>query len=213
MANNIIPEIGAAGSFEALPPFDKICDPKLFYTVEALRTVEELNSSKVNTHLLVGAPVGITSDDSAAMMIDIQNDKGVIVTIAAPGLPTLNIPSTYFKSFPLIDGMLYERLCYIVDLGPVPPTLKDQLNTFQKFLKDQTSAITGIEEPEVFLGTVPTKSYVSKEQATVFENKRQAAVTKSASDAARVKVLEAEQIADRKYIKVLEEQLRALNGG
>ncbi|UVD32177.1 hypothetical protein [Vibrio phage phiKT1028] len=206
--NNIIPEIGASGSFEALEPFDQVCDPNLMYTVEALRTVDELNIAKVNTHLLVGNPVGLTSAESASLMNDLESSKGVVVTLVADGLPTLHIPSTYFKSFPLIDGVLYERLCFIVDLGAVPPSLKDQLNTYRVFLKDQTKAITGVDDPEVFVGTVPTKSYVSREQAEVFENKRKSQVTKSASDAIRIKQLEKEQIEDRKYIALLEEQIR-----
>ncbi|QGZ14495.1 hypothetical protein [Photobacterium phage PDCC-1] len=208
--NNVIPQIGASGSFVALAPFDQICDPKYMYTVEAIRTVDELNIAKVNTHLLVGEPVGMTSEESASLMDQLDQADGAVVTLIAPGLPTLHIPSIYFKSFPLIDGVIYERLCFIVDLGAVPPTLKDELKTFQTYLKDQTSSITGIEDPEVHLGTVPTKTYVSKEQNEVFENTRRAAITKNPSDAIRVKQLEAEQIADRKYIAVLEEQLRNL---
>ena len=208
--SNIIPEIGATGSFVANAPFDGICDQQNVYTVEALRTVEELNIAKVNTYLLVGEPVGWSEAETQSALQDLELQGGVVVTIVAPGLETLHIPSTYFASFPLIDGVVYERLCFIVDLGACPPSMKDELNTYQVFLKDQTKAVTGIAEPEVHIGTVPTKSYVSKEQAQVFENTRRAAITKSASDALRVKELEAQQIADRKYIAVLEEQLRAL---
>lgn len=208
--NNIIPEMGAEGSFVALEPFDRICDPKVVYTVEALRTVDELNIAKVNTHQLIGAPAGMTSDESAGLMDDVETSEGVIVTLVGPGLPTLHIPSTHFKSFPLIDGVVYEHLCYIIDLGAVPPSLKDQLNTYRVFLKDQTKAITGIDDPEVFVGTVPTKAYVSREQAEVFENTRKGKITKSASDAIRIKQLEKEQIEDRKYIALLEEKIRAL---
>lgn len=208
--NNVIPQIGASGSFVAITPFDKICDPKYMYRVEAIRTVDELNIAKVNTYLLVGEPVNMSSEDTASLMEQLDQVNGVVVTLIAPGLPTLHIPSTYFKSFPLIDGVVYERLCFIVDLGAVPPSLKDELKTFQTYLKDQTSAITGIEDPEVHLGTVPTKSYVSKEQNQVFENTRRAAISKNPSDAIRVKQLEEQQIIDRKYIAVLEEQLRSL---
>lgn len=208
--NNIIPEMGAEGSFVALEPFDQICDPKLVYVVEALRTVDELNIAKVNTHQLVGAPVNLSSDESATLMEDVSASDGVIVTLVGPGLPTLHIPSTHFKSFPLVDGVLYEHLCYIVDLGAVPPSLKDQLNTYRVFLKDQTKAITGIDSPEVYVGTVPTKAYVSREQAEVFENTRKEKIKKSAADAIRIKELEKQQIEDRKYIAILEERLRAL---
>ncbi|AUR81023.1 hypothetical protein FDJ25_gp192 [Vibrio phage Aphrodite1] len=208
--SNVIPQIGVSGSFVALSPFDQICDPKYMYTVEAIRTVDELNIAKVNTYLLVGEPVGMSSSDTKSLMEQLDNEDGAVITLVAAGAPTIHVPSTYFKSFPLLDGVLYERLCYIVDLGAVPPSLKDELKTFQTYLKDQTSAITGISEPEVHLGTVPTKSYVSREQNEVFENTRRAAITKDPSDAVRVKQLEEEQVLDRAYIAVLEEQLRNL---
>lgn len=206
--SNIIPEIGATGSFVALAPFDRVVDPQYMYTVEALRTPEELHYSKADTYLMIGEPAGLSKEDTKALMDEIEAADGVVVTIAAPGLDTLHVPSIYFKSFPQIDGVLYERLCFIIDLGAVPPAMKDQLNAFQVHLKDQAKAITGIADPEVHVGVTPTKAYVSKEQAEVFENTRKAQITKSAADTIRIRELEESQIKDRKYIAILEEQLR-----
>lgn len=210
MSNNIIPKIGAEGSFTAIDPFDRVCSPDIVYRVEANRTVEEIRVAKVNTQALIGSQVGFSADETNNLLADLESRNGVVVTLIAPGLKPLHIPSTYFKSFPTIDGVVYERYFLTMDLGALPPDYKNETNTLMNHLKDQVSAFTGVKDPIVHLGTIPTKGYVSKEQHEVNERSRKLQITKSESDAEYIKRLEEDQIKDRKYIALLESKLKQI---
>ena len=60
---NLIPAAYAAGSFEAISPFNAVVDPSVYYTVEAVRTVDEMLSNKTNIYDLVFKPVGVQESD------------------------------------------------------------------------------------------------------------------------------------------------------
>ncbi|AEV89695.1 putative virion structural protein [Pseudomonas phage OBP] len=211
MSSNIIPAVYAAGSFEALPPFTNVVDPKIFYTVEAVRTVPEMQALKVDLFKTVFAPAGVDETTYKDMVAKAISDDAVVVSLTSRGREPVYVLSTYIKSFPLVDGVIYERMCIITDLGACPPATRDRINAALEHFANYVKKSMGIANPKVSLGTMPTRGYVSKEQAEAWEKTRQTAIVEEPSDLVRAEKLTVENQQLYAYIAELEGQLKALN--
>ena len=205
---NLIPPINAAGSFTALNPFDMIVDPSKFYTVEAIRTIPEMQAMKLNLYELVFKPIGVSQNDYPTVLERARASDAVIVSLTSRNAATVYVISTYFKSFPLTDGVKYERMALVVDLGACPPSLKDSLTQIQEDVRDLVTNAIGVTAV-VRLGTVPTPGYVSKAQAGIFETTRRNKITDSDNNVARVNKLETQVAGLQEYIRELETRLLA----
>lgn len=206
--NNIIPAPYAAGSFDCLPPYDSICDKDVYYTVEGIRTLDEIKKSGGNVVTKVLKPVNLQdTSEGEKILKDLDDLGGAVVTLIAQGGSMIDIPSTHFKSFPLVDGVKYERLCLYVDLGAVPPTLKDGINELKETLREYVLQSVGIKDSVVDVGTIPLRGYVEKERADLFELERQQNITNSSSLIVRNKELEEQHKKDKAYIADLERRL------
>ena len=206
--NNLIPSINAAGRFEALAPFDKVVIDTTYYTVEALRTISEMQALKLNLYDLVFAPIGVTAEDYPTILERARSQGSIIVTLTNRLGPPVYVLSTFFKSFPMVDGVSYERMCLILDLGPCPPSLKPALSQIMTHMKEYTLATIGIDS-STRLGTVPTIGYVSAADAQIFENTRKNRITLGDNDVARIKLLEDTLVKKDAYIAQLEAQITA----
>lgn len=209
MSENIIPAIWAAGKFEANPPFNQVVNADRYYTVEATRTVSEMQALKVDLFTLIFQPVGIAQEAYQDLVDTAKSANAVIITLTSKDAAPVYVLSTYLKSFPLVDGVIYERVCIIADLGACPPTLKDRVNSaidhFKNYIKDSI----GISDARVTIGTVPLRSYVSKEQALAWEGTRAAAITNEPSDALQLEKANKTIAALQTYIGELEGILKA----
>lgn len=208
MANetNVIPSLRAAGKFEALSPFNAVVNPDTFYTVEAIRTIPEMQALKLNLYALLFQPVGVKEEDYAAIL-DLANQSGAaVISLTSRGNQPVYVLSTYFKSFPLVDGISYERMCIIIDCGPLPPDMKDALEQTKAHVKSYVADTVGIDA-EVQLGTIPTIGYVSAQDALIFETTRKNKITDGNNDIAKIKALEDKLIVKDAYIKELEQRL------
>lgn len=211
MSQNIIPAVYAAGSFEAIPPFTNVVDPKIFYTVEAVRTVPEMQALKVDLFKTVFQPAGVDEPTYKDMVERAIQDGVVVISLTSRGREPVYVLSSHLKSFPLVDGVIYERMCIITDLGACPPALKDRLNAAIDHINNYVKNSMGIANPKTVLGTIPTRGYVSKEQAEAWEKTRQAAIIEEPSDLVRAEKLTVENQQLYAYIAELEAQLKALN--
>lgn len=208
MSENIIPAVWAAGKFEAEAPFNQIVKADAYYTVEAVRTVSEMLALKVDLYKLVFQPAGVAQENYQDLLDNAKSLNAVVITLTSKNAAPVYVLSNYLKSFPLVDGVIYERVCIIADLGACPPTLKDRINSaidhFKNYLKDSV----GIANARVTIGTVPQRAYVSKEQAQIWENSRQLAITSEPSDLLNLETANKTIIAQRAYITQLENQLK-----
>lgn len=211
MSQNLIPMVWAAGVFEAESPFTTVVDPAVYYTVEATQTVRELLAQKEDLYKMVFAPVGIAQEEVQAYIDQAVTDEAVVITLSSRGAPQVYVLSTYLKSFPLVDGVTLEHICIISDLGAVPPALKDRINSAIEHFNSYIQASLGIQQPRTVIGVVPTRAYISKEQADAWENTRQQNITQTTSDVVRVEQLTTENQQLYTYIKQLEDQLKAKN--
>ena len=206
--NNIIPALNAQGSFECIEPFESLCDRDLYYTVEAIRTIDELRKAKINVDNFVNGQIGKQGTPEGDKIIkDVEVVRGAVVTLIAQSGEMIHIPSTHFKSFPLVDGVKYERLCLFVDLGSVPPTLKEGINELKVVIKEYVTTHVGIKDPNVNIGTIPLRGYVDKARAELFELQRQDTISNNTTNVARIKELEDLHREDRAYIADLEARL------
>lgn len=207
---NLIPAIYSAGSFEAINPFDKVVDPTKYYTVEAVRTIPEMQAMKLNLYELVFKPIGVAEADYQTVLDRAIGMNAVIVALTSRNAQTVYVVSSYFKSFPMVDGVRYERMALIVDLGPCPPGLKDVLTQAQDDIRDYVENAVGITS-QIRLGVIPTTGYVSKSQADVFENARKNKIKDNTNNVARVRELETTVSALQQQVLELEAALTAQN--
>lgn len=206
---NIIPQLYAKGSFEAYPPFDSVVSPAAFYTVQSVVTPSQMLARKVDLFKTVWEPAGATEADYQQQLNALQNLDGAIIILSSKNGPDVYVPSTYIKSYPLVDGVIYEHLCIITDCGAVPPAFKDLLNSgvdhFNNYMKDNY----GLTNPRTTLGTIQTRGYVPKEQAEAWENTRQQQIKNDPSDLIRLNNALATIAQQAAYITELEDALKA----
>lgn len=207
--NNAIPAIWAAGSFEADAPFNSIVKKDVFYTVEAVRTIPEMQALNLDIYKLVFQPVGVSTDDYQTVLERAIAQEAVVVALTSRGNPVVYVISTYFKSFPLVDGVVYEHLCLIVDLGACPPSTKDRINSGIDHINSYVKGALGIKDPKTSVGIVPTRSWVSKEQADIWENSRKLQITEEPSDTLLNEQLKLQVQQQQAYILELEAALKA----
>lgn len=210
MSSNMIPNLRAAGKYVANAPFDIVVDQNIFFTAEAIRTIPEMQALK-NFDLFekIYAPAGYTAETyQTQVMADIA-DNAAIIALTSRGRAPVYVPSTFLKSFPLVDGVIYEHLALVTDLGACPPSMKDKLNNAIDHINNYVKACIGIKEPNTRLGVIPTRGYVSREQATLWENSRQLQITEEPSDAVRLAEALKQNSELRTYIQELEAALKA----
>lgn len=206
---NLIPSINTGGSFEAIAPFNSVVIPSKFYTVEAIRTIQEMEALKLDLYALVFAPVGVSPEDFQTVLSRARSEQSVIVSLVdRDGIPVC-VPTTYLKSFPLTDGHVYERMCLVVDLGSCSSAVKDEIAQAQQHIKEYIASTIGITK-EVKLGTIPGRSYTSAQQHASFEATRKLAKEDLINDVTKNKDLQTQLIKRDAYIQKLEAELIAL---
>lgn len=203
---NMIPAINAAGRFEAAAPFDQIVNQSTYYTVEATRTIHEMEGAKLDVYSLVFQPVGVSPEEFPIVLKRAKDAGAIICALLDRNGAPVYVPTTYLTSFPLVDGVSYERMCMIADLGPVPPSMALAMQQVLDHTKQYIAATMGITSI-VRLGTVPTVGYVSQQQADAYENARKGEITDTSNDVAKVRAL-TQQVANKDtYIAKLESDL------
>jgi len=205
-SNNIIPSIDARGRFEAEAPFDTVVKEDVYYTVEAIRNIHEMEALKLDLYTLVFKPVGVAAEDFSRVLETARKSGAKVLSLLDRSDVATYVLTTYLKSWPLIDGVSYERMCAIVDFGPCPPGMKDVLAKEIEHIKSHVEATIGITTT-VTLGTIPTLGYVSADQAAAYENNRKGKITSNTNDVARARELEALIVKKDAYILELETAL------
>lgn len=206
MANNI-PSVWAAGSFKASEPFSSVVKENVYYTVEAVRTISEMQSLKLDLFKLVFGPAGVTQENYQTQLDECVANKAVIVTLTSRGAGPVYVPSTKLLSFPVIDGVVYEHMCLVTNLGAVPPSFKDKINVAKQHFDDYILSAFGVNANTV-IATIPTRSYVSKETAEDWEVSRKNKITGESSDLIKLNKALAELSSLKAYVKELEDALK-----
>lgn len=204
--NTIIPALRVTGRFEALAPFDRVIVPMASYTVEAIRTVGEMQGLNINIYQRVFAPLGVDQATYLTMLDSIVAAGGVVITLIPRKGAPVYVVSTYLKSFPLVDGFLYERMVVVSDIGALSSDMKPALEEAITHFHDWILQHYGIES-SVKIGTVPTIGYVSQFEHETMETARKNRITDNQSDLAKSLSMENTIASQQAYIKELEGRL------
>ncbi|QDJ96945.1 hypothetical protein PQC07_gp060 [Aeromonas phage D3] len=213
MTNNI-PSIRAAGKFVAEAPFDKVVKEDVFYSVEANRTIPEMQALKLDLFKIIYEPLGYSKDDpNHVSEVNSQietaiSQNAVVVSLASRGRGPTYVLSTYIKSFPVADGVIYERVGIVADLGSCPPHLKDRVNNAVAYIDEYLKGAFGIQNPNVVVTTVPTRGYVSKLEAEAWEQSRQNRITDEPSATIIIEQQRQQILELQTYVKELEDVIK-----
>lgn len=207
-ALNIIPTYYAAGSYEATNPFDAVVIKGKYYTVEGIRSVAEMQSDNLDLYKLIFKPAGVPDTDYQTLLSAITTNKGAILTLIGLDGAKVYVPTTHLAAFPLVDGISLERLCLIIDMGAVAPTLKDVIGETKTHIEQYVEAHVGITAT-VQIGTMPTIGYVSKEQNEVNETTRLNKIANSKSDVVLIAEYEETIAKQAAYIQQLQNIIAA----
>lgn len=205
---NMIPAPWAAGQFEATAPFDKVVDEGVYYTVEAIRTVSEMQGANQDLYAKVLEPAGIPKDETTEFLDTLLKAKAVIIVLTSTGNAPVYVPSTYLASFPSVDGVVYEHMCLVVDLGAVPPQLAEKIQDQLDYIKQYVATGIGVDAT-VQVGVIPTKTYTPKQQADLWENSRQLKIAGSTNLIIENEALKQDKIEREAYIVKLENDIKA----
>jgi len=203
---NPIPSIRAAGKFVALPPFDRVVDPAVFYSVEAIRTLPEMQGLNINIYDRVFKPIGLAQEDYPAVISKGIAENTVVVSLVPRVGSPVYVLSTYLESFPLVDGVSYERMCIVSDIGALPPSAKVALQGLLTDIDDLVFNNFGVKA-NTTLGTVPVIGYLSQSESDIMENTRKNRIRDSDSMLVKYNRLLEEKKSDAAYIKELEGRL------
>lgn len=162
---NITPPLLLRGLWTLRTPFTVTANT--IYTVEAVRTYDDMLKLNVDILARVYTPVGLdkTVYDSDVL----ANAK--IVSLTAPGQATVYVPSTYIETMPDDTAINYDYVVLSISLGAVPTSLVDQMQQTMDEVKATVSDLIGVV-PNVNVSIAPSAGTVTAEQHRVNEENR-----------------------------------------
>lgn len=151
----VTPSIGTSGIFDLRAPFITIED--VTYTVNGIRTYEDIYRLNIDVFKKYYQPVGLTESDleadiaAGALMITLMaNEIGVELSPTAPNT-IIYVPDTYINSFPTGDDVPYNHVILSASLGALPAYL--DLSDVVTDVTEIISAKIGVEAPELKVNT------------------------------------------------------------
>ena len=200
MASNIVPPLLLAGLWTLKEPFK--VTPNTKYTVEAVRTFDEMLRLNVDIVERVYTPVGL---DKSAYESDVLA-LAKIVSLTAPGQTTVYVPSTYIERMPDDTAVSYDFVVLSIPLGAIPTTLIDQMQQTMDEVKSTISDLIGVT-PEVNVSIAPSAGTVTVEQHRINEENRLNTIKRRTTEHAENLLLTAENERLRLIIQDYEKRL------
>jgi len=109
----LVPPIGSKGFFKFAPPFDTIVRDNQEYTVQAVRSLVELDKSGEKPYLTIYTPVGLSSSEFSS---DLNKDIPIVV-FTTSGSEFFYVPANKILSIPKINGVNYQERVLAISLG------------------------------------------------------------------------------------------------
>lgn len=202
MGLNISPPMSLSGLWTLDAPFTLA--PNTKYTVEAVRTFSEMLKLNVDLVARVYTPVGL---DKSAYDADVMA-LAKIVSLTAPGQPTVYVPTTYISKMPDDTAVSYDYVVLSVPLGAVPSTLINETQQLMDVIQDACSDLIGVR-PTVNVAVAPSSGTVTVVQHRLNEENRLAVIRNRATEHAENLRLLAENEQLRLIIQDYEKRLTA----
>lgn len=180
MATNLIPPIGATGSYNLLEPFGAALHPNTLYKLSAVRYFVDIENNGGNVYELYYKPYGLTEQNVAT---DRQNNVAILTLITTNYAP-LYVPTSYVKTYPNQEVKPYSQYILTLSLGPLPDDVI--LEPTMAAVAAAASDTIGVT-PTVHVGVMPLSDVISPEENENREATRNAAITNRTTDFARLR--------------------------
>ena len=138
MAIEILPQINASGSFTLNDPLSSYVSPDIFYTVIAIRKIEEIEMLGIDVFDTYYKPINLSDTDFNRD----HNGNISIITLKSSSGELKHIPSYYLKSFPSGNGVVYSVVALAVELGALPVDF--DLSHLENKVKELTISEIGV---------------------------------------------------------------------
>jgi hypothetical protein len=197
--SRITPPLRSKGIFSLRSPF--VAKPGVAYTVQAIRTFEEIRARGSDVLELVYSPVGLSKSYYEADLAA----GAVIVTLMAATEKPIYVPDTYIESYPDMGNIDYQWLIASISLGSLPSNFDTSLLKSQ--IENVVAGFIGVRGTcNIGLGAL-TES-VSSETHAQLVAARKGAITMNNTDRARA--LKAEAVIAKQLIRIQELEAYAL---
>lgn len=201
-AADFILNVGLEGSFELSPPFTNKIRPKTRYTICSIRTMSDMIAAGENPQEIYDA-VEIPEGD---FLRDLQADICIIGLQPSLG-ERIYVPQTYIATLPEFDGVSYRPLAVVAALGIMEDdkSMENLLTAINTLVMEHLGVQT--EATVVAVGAAEMVSFAEHERIS---NERQARITYSESEAAKMVRLERANAELRTQNAALAKHIRAL---
>ncbi len=174
MTTQVIPQIGAEGTFSLKSPFDTLITNNSTYTCVAVREFTDFQSNGIDVYDTFYSPYSL---DKETYTTDSSNN--VCIVSLYNGGNWIYVPTSYILSSPGMNGVRYSCVLMGINLGAIPDTL--DLTALEQVLIQDTLATVGIE-PTVKQVIVSAPAIVNFDSANQFEAARKAKITRTQTD-------------------------------
>jgi len=203
MGVSLVPQIGASGIWTLLAPFDRMLTPNTNYSCRALRTIDDLLADGIDPYGKYYNPTG-TPIDRATYEADVAAGVQIVTLMSASGTPAY-VPSTYIQSYPAAGGVPYAVVCMAVQIPAIPESLdlgpcKTQILSIVKDTLGMDATITEVQLTEVTL--------IDQATSQRYEAARQANITNSTTDNAKLIAAQNALAAAQQQIALLEAYIK-----
>ena len=173
----LIPPIGTRGRYSLKAPFTLV--PNQISPCGAIRYFKDVENHGENVFESYYKQLNI---ESSVYNNDRQNYEAII-TLLSDAYPPVYVPSSFILSYPDQANRAYQLVVMSAMMGPLPAAL--DLTFAKQQMSTQLAAIVGVPVT-VNLAIAPSSDVVTPEQAELLEATRQAAITNSTTDYAKL---------------------------
>lgn len=203
---DMLPMLGAAGIYKLKAPFDADLLTNTQYTCVAIRKLVEIVAGGGDPFTDYYVPKSL---DKSVYSTDLANDIS-IVTLQAADNSMVFVPSSYLAAYPDGGGVPYRVMLLSANIGAVPDSL--DLTPIQQKIQDDVAGILGIQGVTVRVSAISNVTLLDTQTAQATESARQANITNTITDYAKLIQVTAQRDQALQRITELENYILSNNG-
>lgn len=202
MSAAITPPVGTTGLYRLLEPFEGALVTGTTYTCMAVRSLSELINAGLDPYEEYYLPNEI---ERVVYEEHVLLDTS-IVSLRSSALHWVFVPNAYIHSYPSQNGVKYTAVVLGISLGSIPDHM--ELAAVKLSIQDIVRDTIGVHS-DVQVVVVSETVLLSEADHTAATAARQAAISSSLTDRARIVQMSAVNLALRNQVNVLESYIAA----
>lgn len=204
-AKGLIPQLGAAGAYSLLAPFQTDLLEGANYVCVAIRKLKEVVAGGGDPFADFYVPKSI---DSSKYQADVAADV-CLISLQADDASIVHVPSSYIAAYPDGGGLPYRVMLLSIPLGAVPDSL--DLSPLAIKIQDDIKDMIGVTKTVRVISASPM-TLVSYEDAASLEAARKANIGSSDTDYAQLQRALADLATAHTKIQQLETYIATQQG-